>query len=42
MKESEDMSDSEPYKIGYGECFESGFIKAVRLINTASLDEENC
>lgn len=34
------MRDSEPYKIGYDEGFEKGFIKAVELVNTVSLDEE--
>ncbi|MEI2368013.1 hypothetical protein [Niallia circulans] len=37
---SEGMRDTDEYKFGYGEGFENGFIKAVELVNTVSLDEE--
>nr|WP_259548259.1 DUF2442 domain-containing protein [Heyndrickxia oleronia] len=40
MKVSEGMRDTDEYKFGYGEGFKNGFIKAVELVDTVSLDEE--
>ena len=34
------MRDTKPYKIGYDEGFEDGFIRAVEMVNTVALYEE--